>query len=321
MTTDHIEQLERLVRLKESGALNEAEFEREKAHLLADNAAEVRSPPGGLSTSRLRHLLWGGVVAVALAGGLGAAVVIRANAELANSEQPPVPGQTSEHATKVVERHDSAPGSLRALPSERQYALAFQAVFGGREPISQTADGTLHRYGPGRLVWTPIGAVLVLPGTNEQAYPVTTGALGLFYLKERDGDFIVDRRWPNAVEGSTMGNPPEWDVSGAFGDMPVIVSTAGGVWQGIRCATTTLIELAPTGPVDLVSFRAEYDNSAAARNGAGVESIKGSITNIVSGKSFDVGFTGSRNFTHKYGRLGHSYGRTDSGETQELPEC
>lgn len=315
--TDPFEHHEQLVRLRQAGVLSQAEFEREKAHLLDGVTASAPA----LASRRSGRRFWGGLAALTLAAGLGAVsalgIVQDWGLQGLTSAAPSAPNPVAN--TPV--RADISPESLRQSPPERQVQLAMHAVFGGREPIVQTRDGAVYHYRRGQLVWTPTGAVLVAPGAHAQALPATTGTLGVFYLKEEQGAFRVEGRWPQALDGAIMGDPPEWEISTAFGAAPVIVSTAGGVWQGVRCETTTLTELAASGPVNLIAFRAIYDNTGAARDGGEVASIKGAISNIVADKSFDVDFTGSRSFTQRYGRFGQRYQRLDADPTQTMPDC
>lgn len=314
---DPFEHHEQLVRLRQSGVLSQAEFEREKAHLLDGVAPSAPEPAARRSVQRF----CGGLAALTLAAGLGAGLAVWIVQDWMGQGPTLTAASTSNPVVNTLVRADVTRESLRQSPPERQVQLAMHAVFGGREPTVQTRDGMVYHYRRGQLVWTPTGAVLVAPGTHAQALPATTGTLGVFYLKEEQGAFQVESRWPQALDGSIMGDPRAWEISTSFGATPVIVSTAGGIWQGVRCETTTLTELTASGPVNLIAFRAIYDNTGAARDGGEVASIEGAISNIVAGKSFDVEFTGSRNFTQRYGRFGRFYQRLDADPTQTMPDC
>lgn len=277
--------------------------------------AKSKKPLGSLPAANRRWSLFKGALAATLA-----ALGVWAMISMIRSKATEAPVRSASPA-KQVERVDQKSRGVRHLPAQEQYRLAVQAAFGGRSPSLEAEDGSLFHYGKGQLIWTSFGAVLVSPGVNEQAFPATTGTLGVFYLKAQDGAFALDRRWPQRVVGHSMGNPPDWAISRDLSALPVIVSTAGGVWQGVRCMSTTLVELAPNGPADLVTFRTAYDNSGAMGASSGAVSITGSIANIDRGKAFEVAFTGSRRFTQSYGRVGRTYQRIDSVATSRLPEC
>ena len=149
---------------------------------------------------------------------------------------------------------------------------------------------------------------------------MSIGALGIFYLKEEGGTFRVTRAWPDAIGGSIMGNPPEWKFATGFGPNPVIIATGGGVWQGYRCESTTVTELRPSGPAALVSFNSVYENGGAVADPKKVESITGEITNVQQ-NSFDVRFTGTRNFIHHYIRKGDVFIRPDPAGDENIEGC
>lgn len=148
--------------------------------------------------------------------------------------------------------------------------------------------------------------------------PVDFGTLGLFYLRETPGPkFEEVRRWPDAVAGGTMGNPPQWKIRTDFADRPVIEATGGGVWQGYGCDTTTLTELTASGPKLLATFASGY-SSEGAEGDAG-QIYDGTIVNVVRGRSFDVRFTGTRTITEHYVRKGAEYVRVP-GKEEEMNE-
>lgn len=166
-------------------------------------------------------------------------------------------------------------------------------------------------------IWLGLAALLwgCAHGSGAQ-----TGAAA-FYLKPLGRNFEVVRQFPFAIDGSIMGNPPEWEVSEAITDLPVIVSIAEGVWQGTYCATTTLTETWPVADGETVSFRSAFDNSGGSADRDAVQSITGKIGNVQKNKSFDVEFTGTRTFTHRYQRAFESYRRLPDDTKEELPAC
>jgi hypothetical protein len=209
---------------------------------------------------------------------------------------------------------------IRALSAKQQLNLAMRAIFPGGVPQRMNDEGEVFIYGPGKLIWAPFGPVLIAPADNENAAPVTTGALGIFYLKEERGAFVVVKSWPEEIEGSIIGNPPEWEVSDTFGDRPVIVSKAGGVWQGIACQTTTVHELHEVdGPRIVAIFPSLRDDSGYQTDDAMVTSVKGKIENVVPNTSFDVRFQGSQQFVAHFVKRSDAYVRTDRGPA--MPDC
>lgn len=210
---------------------------------------------------------------------------------------------------------------MRSLSPQAQYDLAVKAVFQGAPMIVRGPDDALYHYQSGQLVWAPFGAVLILPARHDQAFAATAGTLGVFYLEEDGAGFRPAGRWPHIVDGATMGNPPDWTISSAFGSVPMIIATAGGMWQGVRCGSTILVELTPSGPAERATFRSDFDNTATAIGVAVPESIQGQVAHIVDQVSFEVVYTGTRQFTHRYHRAGERYEREDLGRTPELPAC
>lgn len=206
---------------------------------------------------------------------------------------------------------------IRALPAQRQVDLAFDAVFGLKEREIHVSDEAVYSYSKGKVVWADFGPVLIVEGSGGSS-PVDFGTLGLFYLRETPGPkFEEVRRWPDAVAGGTMGNPPQWKIRTDFADRPVIEATGGGVWQGYGCDTTTLTELTASGPKLLATFASGY-SSEGAEGDAG-QIYDGTIVNVVRGRSFDVRFTGTRTITEHYVRKGAEYVRVP-GKEEEMNE-
>jgi hypothetical protein len=210
---------------------------------------------------------------------------------------------------------------MKAMPEEEQLALAYKALFGNGSREILTSSGRELRYDDGKIIWLDDTAILVAPGSNGDSSPVTIGALGIFYLKPNGQEFMLLKKFPVAIDGSIMGNPPEWEISKEFGSFPVIVSKAGGVWQGYSCGATLLTELIPSGPSDLVGFDSHYSNGGARGDDDQDQTVDGEIVNIVKDKSFEVRFGGTQNFTHHYDRHGDSYTRPPGDTKEEIPKC
>jgi len=105
------------------------------------------------------------------------------------------------------------------------------------------------------------------------------------------------------VRSGSFGQIAELSVSAKFGALPVIYAQGGGTWQGYTCGWTTLTELRPGGPAELVRVMTLYSDGSRDDG----ESTEGKIADIVPGRSFAVNFTGSRNFTARYERRGDRY--------------
>lgn len=213
--------------------------------------------------------------------------------------------------------------AMRSLPIGRQVDLAFEALFGDRPREIRSDDRTVYSYSKAALVWSDFGPILIAEGQAD-ASPNALGTLGIFYLREDPGPrFEQVRRWPEAIDGNIMGNPPEWKVRGDMGPYPVVESSSGGVWQGYACAATTLTELSPGGPKLLAVFDSHYSSEGA--EGDDGETYDGSIVNVVPGRSFDVEFAGTRKVTQHFVRgVGVFVRVPQPGETLEtsaIPTC
>lgn len=182
--------------------------------------------------------------------------------------------------------------------------------------FGQTDGGSRIDYQPGTLVEAPFGPVLVNEGRVRDAAHVDAGTVAVHYLRREGSGFAVARAFPKAVESGSNGAMAEMAVSDKFSDLPVIYAQGGGTWQGYTCSWTTLTELRPDGPAELVRFMDGYSNDGAVEDGA--ESSEGKIADIVPGRSFTVRFTGTRAFTATYVRRGGKY-VLESGE--ELTGC
>lgn len=212
---------------------------------------------------------------------------------------------------------------IRALSAQRQVDLAFDAVFGQGEREARTQQGMVYSYANGRVVWVGTTPFLIVEGTAE-AWPQSYGALGIFLLSEhRDGRLQEMARWPDAVMGSMMGNPPRWRVRDDITDRPVIESTGGGAWQGYACDTTTLTELTPDGPHSIGVIDMSYDSTGAL--GDQGKTYRGSISNVVRNRSFDVQFTGTQRIMQHFIRRDVQFLRVPEADDEVgesvIPTC
>jgi len=320
--SDRYDALERLQRLRDSGALTDEEFQAEKRRLLGHGAPDaVGAPPAGEESqvaeigaenhSRLPLYLLiaaGTLIVAVVAGLLLGRVVSGPGGE--NRSQAVVPEENFAGDLNLVEA--PAPVDVRSLAPAEQLDRAFQAAFGAKgaatlQVAASSADGAdsvaeTVRYTPGKLVWAPFGPVLVSEGKVSDAAHVSAGRIAVDYLKPTGDGFELVRAWPAAVATGSSGQVARWSVSSRFGDLPVIVSEGGGTWQGYTCSSAKLTELRPEGPVEIASVPLSYDDSGAGTEEGTGTSIAGRIINVVRGVSFDVVYTGARSFSEHWAR-------------------
>jgi hypothetical protein len=206
-----------------------------------------------------------------------------------------------------------------AFAADDQLATAFRAAFGKSGSIVLKGQGKLKesvRYTPGDLVDAPFGPVLLSPGEVVAAAHVNSGKLAAIYLTRVSTGFTVAKKFVPATETGSFGKIGDWGVSRSFGALPVVTIDGGGTWQGYTCNVLTLLELAPDGPKELVTLPMSYDNSGAVAEGKPPTQISGRIEKIVPGKSFEVVYFGSKDFTERYSRKGDSYVLTAGGESR-----
>jgi hypothetical protein len=275
MTMDRIGELERLQRLRDAGTLDDAQFEAEKARLLRPRRV---SAPWVLGVA-------GAVAATAAIGwAVGTNVLQPAPAPTPSARPTPTPSP-----------------SPVATPVDRLAAAERAAFPAGRS--LENEDGVRVLFAPGTLVDTPFGPVLVSQGRVPDASHADSGYVAVHYLRPTDDGYAVTRSFPEAVKSGSNGDMAEMAVSPKFGELPVIYAQGGGTWQGYTCGYTTLTELRPDGPAELISFMNLYEDSSRA----GGESIEGKIADVVPNRSFTVRFSGSREFTNTYERRGGKY--------------
>lgn len=252
---------------------------------------------------------------VAAVAGLAA---IAADYVAADQNKSPQAGTNLPSLTERVSLKPST-NAAAGLNEEEQLARAYAAVFGKRQTTDvESGDfsysgGKLQRNGTD-------GLILIAPASHKDSYPVNMGALGIFYLVERNGALAAKGQWPDFVGGSIMGNPPEWEIRTDLTDFPVIVSTAGGVWQGYMCQSTSLTELRPEGPVQIADFSSVYSDSGAKADGEPAIDLEGKIGTIVRNREFEVNFEGSRSFVQRYVR-GADGTYTRQPGSEDVPTC
>ncbi|HYD39175.1 MAG TPA: SHOCT domain-containing protein [Allosphingosinicella sp.] len=308
------DELERLQRLRESGALTDEEFQAEKRRLLGHEtiAPAAEEPADGAEPPQSRlpiYLLIGGAaLLVAIVAGLWLGNLVGGGGSYENGNAA-LPAENAAADVNLVEA--KALPDVRSLPADEQLARAFEAAFGsrGEAVLTVQSDGASEavRYAPGRLVWTGFGPVLVSEGKVQDPAHVSAGKIAIHYLRPAADRFEVARAFPAAVATGSFGQVARWSLSPRFSTWPVIVAEGGGTWQGHSCSWLTLTELAPGGPVELARVPLTYDDKGASEDESEAKSIEGRILNVVRNQSFDVVYSGSRAFSEHWVRSGNRY--------------
>lgn len=207
-----------------------------------------------------------------------------------------------------------------ASAAEKPIDAAFRAAFGKPGSVLLKKQGELKedvKYTPGDLVAAPFATVLLAPGEVVKAAHVNSGKLAVVYLKPAEKGFEVIKKFVPATETGSFGKIGEYSVSKSFGDLPIVSVEGGGTWQGYACSWTTLLELAPDGPKELVTIPMTYDNAGAVPDKP--TQVSGRIDNIQPRKGFDVVyFGGSKEFKDRYVRKGDAYVLASGGKSRML---
>jgi hypothetical protein len=306
------DELERLQRLRESGALTDEEFQAEKRRLLGHPGAAPVEEPMVEAEPRTpsRRKLW---IAIGLAGLLVAIVAGLVFGRMSGGGDDGIidlPMPTENEAADVNLVEAKALPDVRALAPEEQLARAFEAAFGsrGEAVLSVAGDGADEdvRFAPGRLIWLPFGPVLVSEGKVQDPAHASAGKIAVHYLRQSGDRFEVARAFPAAIATGSNGEVASWSVNPRFSNWPVIAAQGGGTGQGYSCAWLTLTELRPDGPARIANVPLLYDDRGAKEDGAG-RMIEGKILNINKNQSFDVVYSGSRAFSEHYVRGSGGY--------------
>ena len=286
---DRYEELEKLQRLRESGALTEDEFQAEKSKLLARGAD---APDGADPGSQVRRLIALGVVILVL---IAAVVVWMARGHDRSSE----PAANASEAVNVV-----APAETAAPPPRSdadRLANAFEAATGHRKSFTGREGDDVVTTAPIRIVQLPFGPALLTSQEIKDGCHACTGAIGVYYLREENEKTTVTGRWPKAVEGWGWGAAPsDWTLTDKFTQYPAIYASGGYMGQGVVTEGATLTELRPDGPVTSDLIGTGYNDEGAGREDRPICAVKGRIANVRRDRSFDVIVTGSVKAVDRY---------------------
>lgn len=305
--TDRIEALERLQRLRESGAITDAEFAREKEALMRAASVAPRA--------------WAWIAAGVLALALIAAFVLLAwrrddgrqgNSVATNVVQAPATAADDKEALAAAEP------AIRTRPESEQLAAAFRAAFGSDRRATRTLDGAAITFTPGGLRWIGARAVLVSPGRNSQDCHACAGELSVHYLNAEADGFRVAGEWLTAIGGAGFGAPPEWRFSTELTDQPVLRVEGGGGNQGIFCSVFSFYALGSAGPAQIADIQTGYSNASGFGDDDGSE-INGRIANVRKNISFEVAYTGTRSFVERWVWRGDRF--VMAGGASRMPTC
>lgn len=261
---DRVTRLERLARLRESGTLTDAEFEAEKARILADEAlgedVAIEEPRSGWAG----RILLGGGIAIGAAAALWLAWP---------SIHPTAPAPEAVANVAMPEPLPQAP----PMSDTQQQAAAFAVAFDSASPFK-----------PEKIV--PVGghlAVIAVAGNPDGAH-VESGTLAVQYV-DRNGDGFT-RVGPRIEEqAGSFGQIGGWSLRRDLADDPVVVLEGGGTWQGCTVSGAILIALAPDAPHTLTDFiPTGFEDDSQAENGPHYDG------NLVrAGDAIAVRYTGS----------------------------
>src|SRR3954471_2799005 len=326
------DELERLQRLRESGALSDEEFQIEKRRLLGHGTSEapvreervVAVEEEAPSRLPLYLILGGAALIVAIVVGLLLGGTVGGhgtdNAMSANVALP-----DENYADDNLIQPAAAP-DVATLPPQERLARAFEAAFGRPGPAivqapAGASDGAQAvAYKPGRLIEAPFGPVLVSEGEVRDAAHINGGRIAVTYLRPEGDHYAVVRHFPEAIVAGSFGHVGKWSVSPRFSDWPVIAAEGGGTWQGYTCSVLTLTELRPAGPAEIASIPLSYDDGGAKEDASEATKIEGKLINIVKGESFDVVYSGSQAFSDHYVRTPTGYALAGGGKSR-MPTC
>jgi hypothetical protein len=314
------DELERLQRLRESGALTDEEFQAEKMRLLGHQSVApaeeiVEAEPQAPSRRRMWIMLGVAALVLAIIAGL-----YFGRTSVGDDGIIDLPMPTENEAADVNLVEAKALPDVRALPAGEQLERAFEAAFGSRGEAVQSvrSDGSDEavRYAPGRLIWPAFGPVLVSEGKVQDPAHVSAGKIAVHYLKPVGERFEVVRAYPAAVATGSNGEIARWSLNPRFSTWPVVAAEGGGSGQGYTCSSLTLTELRPDGPARIAEVPLVYDDTGAKEEGAG-RSIEGKILNINKNQSFDIVYSGSRRFSEHYVRGPNGFAVAGGKSTME----
>jgi hypothetical protein len=322
--SDRYDALERLQRLRESGALTDEEFQAEKRRLLAAEPEPVREHRTEVAVeerprSKMPFYLALGAGAVALA--VGAGLLIGRNARSDDNGivnlSATAPAETAADQNMI---QPPPPQDVRSMTEAEQRARAFAAAFpGARGQATGQVNGQTVVYKPGAIRWIGDRAVLISPAKATDDCHACAGTLAVHYLKASGDKFEVTGAWPDVVPGPGWGLAPKWKFTDEFTNYPAIYEQGSGMGQGYVCTSANLIELAPSGPVKSGPIPLHYDNEGAVTDPEAKTQLDAKFVNVKKGVSFDLAVTGSQTFTETWLKRGDRF--EPQGEQSKALQC
>jgi hypothetical protein len=321
--SDRYDALERLQRLRESGALTDDEFQAEKRRLLGHDSApmyeqvtQIDAGAPNRSKAILYVLLALGAVAIAV----GAGLLIGRGARPDDSGIVNLSATAPAEASAEQNMIQPPPQDVRSLTEAEQRARAFAAAFpGSHGQATGQVNGQNVVYRPATLRWIGDRAVLISPAKATGDCHACAGTLAVHYLKAAGDQFEVTGAWPDVVSGAGWGAAPKWKIADTFTNAPAIYVQGTGGGQGFVCTTATIVELAPTGPLKSGPIPLHYDNAGAVSDPQARVQFDGKFVNVRKGVSFDLAVTGSQTFTETWLKRGDRF--EPQGEQSKALQC
>ncbi len=194
---------------------------------------------------------------------------------------------------------------LTAVPEEpskgtgEAYALVFNANSAATKTIKfEDKDFEMRGVNLSRLrngVWALFSVA------NGEACRTCSGMNAVHYLNDEEGGWRLKSEHLNIGAAALMGNPArQWAITPLLAANPVLITRAGGLWQGYSCDVVNLTELAPSGPIDRGTLPISYSNEGGAKEGEKIVDLDGMIVSGNAGKNFSIRFSGSSKFTQSY---------------------
>ncbi|HEY0312341.1 MAG TPA: SHOCT domain-containing protein [Allosphingosinicella sp.] len=312
--SDRYDALERLQRLRESGALTDEEFQAEKRRLLGydngpavERVTEIDVDAAPKSRTPLYVLLGAGGLAIAVAVGVMLGRTAGADQSGASNVIDAPPPAESPSDMNLVQAPPPVQ-DVRSLPKPEQLGRAFAAAFGGALGQAKAqVEGQTVTYRPADILWIGDRAVLISPAKASADCHACAGTLAVHYLKAAGDKFEVTGSWPAFLPGAGWGAAPKWKLTSAFTAFPGIYAQGGGMGQGHVCTIATLTEFAPGGPVTSGPIRLHYDNEGAVTDDAPKVVIDGRIVNLKKDVSFDISYSGSETFLESWVKQGGKF--------------
>jgi hypothetical protein len=143
---------------------------------------------------------------------------------------------------------------------------------------------------------------------NGEACGPCSGINAVHYLTDEEGGWKLKSEHLNIGATSLMGNPARrWAITPLLAVNPVLITRAGGLWQGYSCDVVNLAELTPSGPVDRGTLPVSYSNGGGAKEGDKIIDLDGTLVSGQTGKTLSIRFSGTSKFVENYTLVNGKY--------------